>query len=126
MAKQNRILLAGDVLAIAIVTLIGFATHKEADFSFLPRMAVVFFPLAVSWFLLAPWVGLFQHEVTSNPGQLWRPAFVMIFAASLTVIVRGLILGAPIIPVFAAVLGATSALGISIWRSLYFLLNRKN
>jgi len=126
MAKQNWKLFAGDVFAIAIVTLIGFATHKEVGFSFLPRMAIVFFSLAVSWFLLAPWVGLFQQEVTSNLGQLWRPAFVMIFAASLAVIVRGMILGAPIIPNFAAVLGGTSALGISIWRSLYFLLNRKN
>lgn len=126
MAKQNWILLTGDVLAIAIVTAIGFATHNEADFSFLPRMAIVFFPLVIAWFLLAPWMGLFEQKITSNPGQLWRPAFVMIFAASLTVIVRGLILGAPIIPVFAAVLGGTSALGMLIWRSLYFLLNRKN
>lgn len=126
MVKQNWILIAGDLLAIAVVTVIGFATHNEADVSFLPRMAIVFFPLTVPWFLLAPWLGLFQQAITSNPKQLWRPAFVMIFAASLAVVIRGLILGAPIIPIFAVVLGVTSALGMLIWRGIFFLLNRKN
>ena len=122
MAKQNRVLIIGDLFAIAIVTMVGFATHNEANFSFLPRMAIVFFPLSVAWFLLSPWMGLFQQEITSSPKQLWRPAFVMIFAASLAVVIRGLILGAPIIPIFAAVLGGTSALGMLIWRGIYLLL----
>jgi len=119
-------LIVGDLFAIVVVTLVGFATHNVADFSYLMRMAIVFFPLSVAWFLLSPWLGLFQQEITSNSKQLWRPALGMIFAASLAVVIRGLILGAPIIPVFAAVLSATSALGMLIWRGIYFLLKRKN
>ncbi|HKJ37987.1 MAG TPA: DUF3054 domain-containing protein [Anaerolineales bacterium] len=125
MAKQNRFLVAGDVFALAIVTVIGFVTHNEADLSFLPRMAIVFLPLVIAWFLLAPWLGLFQQEITSSLKQLWRPAFVMLFAASLAVVIRGLLLNAPIIPIFAVVLSATSALGMLLWRMVYFILNRK-
>jgi hypothetical protein len=119
------ILILGDLAAIALLTVIGFATHGETEFSFLPRMAAVFFPLLAAWFLLAPWFGLFEDEVVDSPRQLWRPALAALFAAPLAAIVRGFILNAPVIPIFAAVLAGTSAFGMVIWRGLYFLLERK-
>jgi hypothetical protein len=119
---NNYFLALGDLLAIALVTLIGFATHGEAGLSFLPRMLAAFIPLTAAWFLLAPWFGLFQPEITSNSRQLWRPALAMLFAAPFAAILRGLILNAPIIPIFATVLAATSALGMLIWRGLYIPL----
>ena len=125
MLRTNWILLAGDILAIAIITLVGFVTHNEADISFLPRMAAVFFPVIVAWFLLAPWFGLFQEEIVYNARQLWRPALSAIFAAPLAAVLRGFILNAPIIPIFAIVLGSTLALGIVLWRGLYFPLKPK-
>jgi hypothetical protein len=125
MTTRGWILCTGDTLSIAALTLIGFATHGETDLSFLPRMAALFFPLCISWFLLAPALGLFQQETTSSPKQLWRPALAIVFAAPLAAVLRGFILNAPVIPIFAAVLAGTSALGIVIWRSLYFLWNRK-
>jgi hypothetical protein len=124
MNKRISIIL-GDILAILIVTVIGFATHGETDLSFLPRMAAVYFPLSISWFLLAPFLGLFQPETTSNPKQLWRPVFAMLFAAPLAAILRGLLLNAPIVPIFAVVLVSTSAFGMLLWRGMYFLLRRK-
>ncbi len=123
--RSKQLLIAGDILAIAIVTIIGFATHGEADMSFLPRMFAAFIPLAVAWFLLAPWFGLFQQEVTTNPKLLWRPVLVMLLAGPFAVVLRGLILNAPIIPIFAVVLSATSAFGMLVWRGIYFLLNRR-
>jgi len=123
--RSKQLLIAGDILAIAIVTIIGFATHGEADMSFLPRMFAAFTPLAVAWFLLAPWFGLFQQEVTTNPKLLWRPVLVMLLAGPFAVVLRGLILNAPIIPIFAVVLSATSAFGMLVWRGIYFLLNRR-
>ncbi len=117
-------LMVGDILAIALVTIIGFVSHGESDLSFLPRMAAAFFPLVVAWFLLAPWFGLFQDEIVHSTRQLWRPALTALFAAPLATVLRGLILNAPIIPIFAVVLGVTSALGMVIWRGLYFLLSR--
>lgn len=122
---KNIILILGDTLAIAVVTVIGFATHNEADLSFLPRMLAAFIPVTVSWFLLAPWFGLFQPAVTSDFKQLWRPVLAMTFAAPLAALLRGLWLNAPIIPVFGLVLASTSALGMLLWRGIYLLLNRK-
>ena len=123
---MKKYLILGDTLAIALVTIIGFVTHGEAVLSFLPRMAALFFPLIISWFLLAPALGLFQPEIASDPKQLWRPVLGMIFAAPLATVLRGLILDAPIIPIFAVILSATSALGMLAWRGTYVLLNRKS
>lgn len=125
MLRTGWILYAGDILAIAVVTFIGFTTHNEANISFLPRIAAVFFPLVIAWFLLAPWLGLFRDAVTHNAQQLWRPALSALFAAPLAAVLRGFILNAAIIPIFVLVLGATSALGMVIWRGTYFLMNRK-
>ena len=124
MTKTWWVIYAGDIFAIAIITIIGFATHNEADISFLPRIGAVFFPLIISWFLLAPWFGLFQQNTISNPRQLWRPALAALFAAPLAAVLRGFILNAPIIPIFVVILGATTALGIVVWRGLYYLLKR--
>jgi len=123
---KNSALIIGDTLTIAIITIIGFATHGETGTSFLPRMAVIFFPLVITWFVLAPWFGLFKPEVTINPKQLWRPILAMIFAAPLAVVIRGLLLNAPIIPIFAVVLSITSAFGMVVWRGIYFSFNRKS
>lgn len=123
---SKRILILGDILAIAFITVVGFATHGEAGLAFLPRMAAIYFPLSISWFLLAPALGLFQQETTSNPKQLWRPALTALFAAPLAAVLRGLLLNAPVIPIFAVVLGATTALGMVIWRGLYFLLKQNS
>jgi hypothetical protein len=125
MFSSKRFLIAGDVLAIAIVTVIGFATHGEVGTSFLPRMSAIFFPLTIAWLVLSPIFGLFQPEIIRSPKQLWRPAFAMFFAAPFAVVIRGLILNAPIIPIFAVVLSATSAFGMFVWRGIYFLLDRR-
>ena len=125
MMGQRWLLYIGDILSLAALTLIGFATHGETDLAFLPRMSALFFPLVVSWFLVAPWLGLFQSEITFNPKQLWRPALAMLFAVPLAATLRGFILNAPILPIFVAVLSATSALGMFLWRGLYYLLKYK-
>jgi hypothetical protein len=122
---KRNLLIIGDTLAILITTFIGFATHGEADMSFLPRMAAAFFPLVIAWFLLSPFLGLFQPEITANARDLWRPVFAMIFAAPLAAVLRGLILNAAIIPIFAVVLSATSAFGMLVWRTIYLFIQHK-
>jgi flagellar biosynthesis protein FliQ len=122
---KKSILIIGDILTILIITFIGFASHGEAGLSFLPRMLAIFLPLALAWFVLSPFLGLFQQEIVSKPNQLWRPAMVMIFAGPFAVVVRGLLLNTPIIPIFAVVLSFTSAFGVLIWRAIILVLNRK-
>jgi DUF3054 family protein len=111
---KKYVLILGDIFAITLITFIGFASHGEAGVSFLPRMGAAFFPLLVSWFLLAPALGLFQEQIFLNTNQLWRPVLAMIFAASFAAVLRGLILNAPIVPIFAVVLSATSAFGMLV------------
>ena len=121
---KNYFLIIGDILAILTVTIIGFATHGELDTALITRMSVLFFPLVIAWFLLSPWLGLFQPGITFNPKQLWRPALAMLFAVPLAAVLRGLILNAAIIPIFAVVLAVNSAFGMVLWRGIYFFLNR--
>jgi Protein of unknown function (DUF3054) len=124
---MNRwLLVLGDILALLLTTLLGFVSHRETDLSFVWRFFAVFLPLTLAWFLLAPWFGLFEAEITSNPRQFWRVVLAMVFAAPWAVVIRGLILNAAILPIFVIVLGATSALGVAIWRGLYFLLKRNS
>jgi len=122
---MKKILLLGDALALAVTTIIGFATHGETDLSFLPRFLAIFIPLITAWFLIAPWFGLFQLENTSSLKQLWRVPLVMLIAVPLAVSARSLILQTDIVPIFMLALGGTSALGMMIWRFLFLLLNRK-
>ncbi|HSL29186.1 MAG TPA: DUF3054 family protein [Anaerolineales bacterium] len=122
---NKSILVLGDTLAIALLTLIGFATHGETDLSFLPRMAALFFPLSIAWFLLAPPLGLFRRETFSDPRQVWRAGLAAVFAAPLAAVLRGFILNAPVIPIFAAVLAGTSALGLMIWRLISYWLDKR-
>ena len=125
MMTGKWILYTGDILVLAALTLIGFATHGETDLAFLPRMGALFVPLVISWFLVAPWLGLFQPEIASNFKQLWRPALAIVFMAPLAATLRGLILNAPIIPIFVLVLSLTFALGMVLWRGIYLLLKHK-
>jgi len=115
-------LIAGDGLTLLALTIIGFATHGETGTSFIPRMAAIWIPLLVSWFLLAPALGLFRAQGT---GQVWRVALGGFFAAQLAVILRGLILHSPVIPIFGLVLGGTSALGMVVWRGIAGWLTRQ-
>ena len=122
---KQSVLIIGDLLAIGLVTYIGFATHGEADVAFLPRMAAAFLPLTISWFLFASFVGLLQGQTVPHARQLGRVALTAFFAAPLAAVLRGFILNAPVIPIFAVVLALVSALGMVLWRALHILLIRR-
>jgi hypothetical protein len=124
MNKKN-ILILGDILAIAILTFIGFATHGTTDASYLPRMAAAFFPVIFGWFILAPWFGLFDEAVTENPKLLWRVALVSLFAAPLATTLRAAWLGSTALPLFTFVLGLSNALGMTVWRGMYIFITRR-
>ncbi len=117
--KNTHWLILGDILAIAIVTVIGFATHGQAELSLLPRMLATFGPLTLAWFLVAPFFGLFTPEVTVNPRQLWRPFGAMVFAGPLAALLRALLLNTVVIPIFAVVLTGFAGLGMVVWRAIW-------
>lgn len=117
--NKKTILILGDVITLAILTVIGFATHGETSTSFIPRMAVIFFPITFAWFVLAPWFGLLDDAVTQAPKQLLRIPLAFLFAAPLAVILRGALLNAPVLSLFALIFGGSNALGMLVWRWLY-------
>ncbi len=122
---KTTLLVTGDVIALALVTLLGFGSHGEFSAAFLPRMAAAFLPLCAGWFLLAPQLGLFDRSTRPAISGLWLPAFVMLFAGPLAVVLRGLLLQSPIMPSFAVVLSLASALALTIWRGIWLLMQRR-
>jgi hypothetical protein len=126
MFKKSRlpffILLLGDALAILVVTLIGFAAHGLSTAT--PRWLTTYLPLLLSWFLLAPWFGVFLAVQYCRPRQAWRAPLAIIFAAPLAALLRSLWLGTVVVPVFVVVLAATAALGMLLWRLAWSLLCR--
>ncbi len=117
--SKKSILILGDIVTLAFLTLIGFATHGETGTSFLPRMAVIFFPAVFAWFALAPWLGLFEEPVTDFPKNLLRIPLAFLFVSPLAVIIRSALLNAPALPLFALIFGGSNALGMMVWRAIY-------
>jgi hypothetical protein len=117
-----RVLILGDALALLAVTLIGFAAHAEVELSALPRFGATYLPLFAGWLVIAPWLGLFQEAVGADLRQAWRPALAVLFAVPLAVLVRGLLLNEPVIPIFGVVLTLSCALAMTIWRAAYIFV----
>jgi hypothetical protein len=120
LVKRNSLIL-GDVLALAVITILGFASHGETDVSYAPRMLTTFVPLLLGWFLIAPWLGLFEPSSTSGPKQLWRPVLAMFLAAPLAAVVRAAMLRSVALPLFTLILGGSAALGMLVWRAIWLL-----
>jgi hypothetical protein len=114
------ILVSGDVIAIALVTGFGFATHGTLGSAGL-RLLSTFIPLLIAWFAVAPFLGAYDTQRAQKPSQLWRPFWAMVLAAPLAAWLRGAWLNAPILPVFVLVLAGFSSLGILAWRAAYSL-----
>jgi hypothetical protein len=122
--KRISFLIPGDILALFTVTLVGFANHKELLQFPVARILAAFLPLLAGWFLIAPWLGLFKPEIISDPRQLWRPVLAMLLAAPLTGLLRAMMLNSVVIPFFVLILGGSAALGMLVWRTLWWLLIR--
>ncbi len=123
--NKKTILIIGDIISLAILTVIGFATHGETDTSYLPRMGAVFLPMVLGWFVLTPWFGLSDEQVIANPKNLWRIILAMLFIAPLAATVRAALLGAAMLPLFPLILGSSNAIGMMVWRWAYILIARR-
>jgi len=111
-------LILGDLLIVLGTTLAGFANHGELQPAAFDRMAATFIPFAAAWFLTAPWLGCFDRRATATLMQLWRPVLAALLAAPLGAMLRGLWLNAPVLPVFAVVMGAVLGAAMFAWRLL--------
>lgn len=108
-------LIIGDLLAILLVTLLGFIFHGESIAS--PRWLTTFVPFSAAWALQAPWLGLYQPLVASDwRKSWWRAALSAVLAAPMAGLLRAMMLGSVVVPVFVLVLALTAAAGMALWR----------
>lgn len=120
--QANRfVLIAGDIITLAVVTVIGFASHGIANTAG-ARMLTTFIPLVVAWFLVAPFLNVYKSEYVLDGLQLWRPVWAMVLAAPMAAWLRGVMLSSPVLPIFVVILGGASVAGILIWRALFWLV----
>jgi len=125
MQTKRNILIIGDIIALAIMTVIGFATHGEVGLSFLARMGAAFFPLLAAWLISARPYGLFDEQAALNPKTLWQILPAMLLAAPLAVILRAALLRSMGQPLFALILGVTNTLALLTWRWFYIRFGRR-
>jgi hypothetical protein len=118
---QDGVLIAGDILALALVTVVGFARHGTLTTAG-ARLFTTFIPLVAAWLVVAPAMGLFVQGRIVDWRQLWRVLWAMLIAAPLAAFLRGIWLNSAILPVFVLVLGGVSALGMLAWRGLWALV----
>jgi hypothetical protein len=123
MSTRDRVFVVfGDGITLAITTAVGFMAHGETGTAFAPRMLATFLPLMAGWFLIAPWLGLFDEHVVLNPRRLWRPPLAMLLGAPIAGILRAALLGSSAQPIFVLVLGSSAGLFLLIWRGLYYFI----
>ena len=126
MQRKNYFWLhTGDIGAIALVTVIGFASHGSLDTAGL-GMLTTFVPLLVAWYLISPFLGVFQSDVITDWRKLWRPGLAMVFAAPFAAWLRAILLDTATSWLFILVLAAVSAAGILVWRGLFAWLMSRN
>jgi hypothetical protein len=115
-------LFAGDVLALLLVSIIGFATHNQ---SISWRVLTTFLPYVAAWFLFAPWLGVYHRSNTIRYWQVWRPMLAALLAAPMAAWLRGVWLNSAILPIFVLVLGLSAALGFGIWRLVWSFISQR-
>jgi hypothetical protein len=84
-------------------------------------MLTTYVPLLAAWFLIAPYLGVYNLAWAGEFRQLWRPFWAMVLAAPFAAGLRGAWLGAVILPIFVVILGGISALAILAWRFILWV-----
>ena len=115
--KQRRSsllwVMLGDMLAVLVISIIGFATHNEAIGW---RVLTTYLPYLLAWALIAPWLGVYHPNNSRQPLQVWRPMLAAFLSAPIAAWLRGAWLNSAILPVFVLVLGLSAAFGLGVWR----------
>ena len=122
--RHQLILALGDALALFITVLLGFQSH-QTEAVFWQRFSFTFFPWLAGWFLAAPLVGLYEVPQKNWLGQSGRVLYALVLASPLAAILRGAWLDMPALPLFALIMGASSAVALVVWRLLYVWLLAK-
>lgn len=116
--------IAGDLIVLLLVTVIGLANHDTLN-NGVSHFLANFLPFAAGWFLAAPFIGAYDQKTLGDASQLWRPFWAAILSAPMGGLLRSLAMGTAVVPVFVIVMGGMLALALLAWRVVFFLLLRR-
>lgn len=114
-------LLIGDVITFLVFAAIGRSSHSEAaGLNALPQVAYTAAPFLAGWLIVAPLVGAFRRDTTSQvvPGLL-RATLAWLAAWPLGLVFRAFLLQRGIPPSFAVVVLITNTVLLSGWRAAF-------
>lgn len=117
MSRRNLYLVAGDIMVITLVAVIGFASHGTLGSSS-GRLLATLIPFLMAWFAAAIPLHATDSQATQRQG-LWRLVWAGVLAAPLGAWLRGLWLQAPVQTTFVFVMMAFIILGMIVWRLFY-------
>ena len=119
--RRLGILITGDLVVMALVTILGFAAHGEVG-SAGARMLSTYLPLIAAWAMVAPFLRVYDLGLASRVGDLWRPLYAAILMAPMAAFLRSVMLGFVLImPIFVVVMAGVSALSILAWRTICWI-----
>ena len=117
--KVNINLFLGDIGIILLSSIIGGFTHDSFETNSW-SLLITFLSWGLAWIIIAFWEKLYTKPIDGNYNRFWRPFWALIIISPLGGLIRGLILDRVILPIFVIVFGGICAVGLLIWRLLYF------
>ena len=124
LSRQHILLLIGDCVVFAIVTVFGFASRETLGTAGF-RILTIFVPAVIACLLIASFLSVYDIDMITRLRDLWRPPWAMVLAAPMAAFLRGAWLGPPIIPIFIVVIDAGNASAILTWRALFLFVKSK-
>jgi hypothetical protein len=120
-------LVVGDALVFLIFSVIGRLSHGErVDPAAFPQVVATAAPFAIGWFIIAPYVGAYRQNVTTQPRQMaLRTAFAWLLSLPVGLTLRGIFVDHDVPPIsFAIVTFVFVMLVLQLWRCPYALILR--
>jgi Protein of unknown function (DUF3054) len=115
-------LVAGDALVFSVI---GRLSHGErVDPAAFPQVLATAAPFAIGWFIVAPFVGAYRRDITTQPRQMaLRTAFAWLLSLPVGLTLRGIFVDHDVPPIsFAIVTFIFIMLVLQLWRWPYALV----
>jgi len=118
-------LIVGDALVFLIFSVIGRLSHGErVDPAAFPQVVATAAPFAIGWFIVAPFVGAYRRDITTQPRQMaLRTAFAWLLSLPVGLTLRGIFVDHYVPPIsFAVVTFIFIMIVMQLWRWPYALV----